>query len=73
MFFWNGKAYKLGRLHTEVDTTDYMKPWKFRDDDGKFEFVMTPIYDKVTNGKVPLKPLLKSIQMISRKQRNKRE
>jgi len=52
MFFWNGKSYKLGRIHTEVDTTDYMKPWKFRDEDGKFEFVMTPIYDKVTDTKV---------------------
>lgn len=52
MFFWNGKAYKLGRLHTEIDTTDYMKPWKFRDEEGKFQFVMTPIYDQVTDTKV---------------------
>ncbi|WP_370650971.1 DUF2804 family protein [Acetobacterium sp.] len=40
-----GVRHSLGRLHTEIDTTDYMKPWKFRNEEGKFQFVMTPIYD----------------------------
>ena len=48
MFFWNGKAYKLDTLEVERDTHDYMKPWHFRDKDGKFDFTMTPIYDRYT-------------------------
>ncbi len=52
MFFWKGKAYKLGRLDVEVDITDYLKPWKFRDQEGKFDFVLTPIYDQITDTKV---------------------
>ena len=52
MFFWNGKAHKLGKLITEVDVNDYFKPWKFRDEEGKFEFTLTPVYDKLTNTKI---------------------
>ncbi len=51
MFFWNGKAYKLGKLHVERDEKDYMKPWKFRDEEGRFEFTMTPVYDRYTETK----------------------
>ncbi len=48
MFFWNGKAYKLDTLEVERDANDYMKPWHFRDKDGYFDFVMTPVYDRYT-------------------------
>ncbi len=48
MFFWNGKAYKLDTLEVEVDTGDYMKPWRFKDRNGRFDFTMTPIYDRYT-------------------------
>ncbi len=52
MFFWNGKAYKLGRLKVERDEKDYMKPWRFIDEDGLFDFTMTPVYDRYTQTKV---------------------
>ncbi|MBN2879415.1 MAG: DUF2804 domain-containing protein [Clostridia bacterium] len=52
MFFWNGKAHKLGKLDVEVDTNDYFKPWKFKDEDGKFEFTLTPLYDKLADTKI---------------------
>lgn len=48
MFFWNGKAHKLDTLEVQVDTHDYMKPWHFKVRDGKFDFTMTPIYDRYT-------------------------
>ena len=52
MVFWNGRAYKLEHLITEVDTNDYFKPWKFRDEEGNFEFTLTPIYDKIADTKI---------------------
>ena len=48
MFFWNGKAYKLDTLEVQRDAHDYMKPWHFNDRDGRFDFTMTPIYDRYT-------------------------
>lgn len=48
MFFWNGRAYKLGVLLVERDERDYMAPWRSRDEDGAFDFTMTPVYDNFT-------------------------
>lgn len=48
MFFWNGRAHKLGRLAVTRDETDYLKPWHFVDEDGRFDFVMSPFYDNDT-------------------------
>jgi hypothetical protein len=52
MFFWNGRAYKLGALQVERDTRDYMAPWRFRDEDGCFDLTMTPVYDNYTETKI---------------------
>lgn len=52
MFFWNGKATKLGKLDVEVDTKNYMKPWNFKDQDGLFQMEMTPVYDKLADTKI---------------------
>lgn len=52
MFFYEGKAYKLGQLQVERDETDYMRPWHFASDDGRFDFNMTPFYDNFTKTKV---------------------
>ncbi len=52
MLFWNGTAHKLGNLITEVDVNDYFKPWRFRDEGGKFQFTLTPIYDKLADTKI---------------------
>jgi len=48
MFFYEGKAYKLGGLKAERDEKDYMKPWRFTSDDGSFDLNMTPVYDNHT-------------------------
>lgn len=52
MLFWNGKAIKLGRLKTEVDINDYFKPWKFEDEEERFKFTLTPVYDKVADTRI---------------------
>lgn len=52
MFFWNGKAYKLGHLMVERDENNYMEPWHFYTTDGIFDMVMTPVYDNYTETKV---------------------
>ena len=52
MFFWNGRAYKLGALRVERDARNYMAPWHLQDEDGKFDFVMTPVYDNFTQTKL---------------------
>jgi len=52
MFFWNGKAYKLGVLRAERDEREYMAPWHFCDEEGRFDFVMTPVYDNFTQTKL---------------------
>lgn len=51
MFFYNKKAYKLGALQVTRDETDYMKPWHFRDPDGKLEMIMVPLFDNYTQNK----------------------
>ena len=43
--FIAGRAHKIGDLHLDVDTSDYMKPWAFTSDDGRFNLTMTPKYD----------------------------
>ncbi len=51
MFFYNKKAYKLGRMLVARDENDYMKPWKLRDEDGKMELNFTPMFDNYTQNK----------------------
>lgn len=48
MFFWNGKAHKLGALSVGRDEGDYMAPWHFVSGDGRFDMTMTPVYDNDT-------------------------
>ena len=52
MFFYEGKAYKLGELKVTRDENDYMKPWRFASDDGLFDFTMTPVYDNYSQNNV---------------------
>lgn len=48
VFFWNGKAIKLGEIIVDRNPKDYMAPWVFTDSNGKFEMQMNPIYDNFT-------------------------
>jgi hypothetical protein len=54
MFFYEGKAHKLGALHVERNENDYMQPWKFTSDDGLFDLTMTPVYDNYSENNVAL-------------------
>lgn len=52
MFFWNGKAYKVGQLEVDRDPNNYTAPWHFRSNDGLLDLTMTPIFDHQTATKV---------------------
>ncbi|HOT44832.1 MAG TPA: DUF2804 domain-containing protein [Spirochaetota bacterium] len=46
MLFYRGKAHKLQDVIFHIDTKDYMKPWKFTSNDGRFEMDFAPIIDR---------------------------
>ena len=50
MLFYNGKAHKLGGVTFHIPvrggTEDYMSPWRFSSDDGRFEMDFVPILDR---------------------------
>ena len=50
MLFYNGKYHKLGRVHFDLDT-EYMKPWRLYDDEGRLDLTLTPCYDRTTRMK----------------------
>ncbi len=61
MFFYNKKAYKLGKLFVcredpenpvPEDFPADMQPWKLRDEEGKMELHFTPTYDNYTQNKL---------------------
>lgn len=54
IMYLNGKAMKLGRIDYDIDTKDYMKPWSFKEENGRFEMVMTPLYDKIADTRLGL-------------------
>ncbi|MCC6156674.1 MAG: DUF2804 domain-containing protein [Deltaproteobacteria bacterium] len=47
-FFLDGRMTKLASVPFDYTSGDFMKPWRFRDDAGRFELTMTPIFDRVT-------------------------
>ena len=52
MLFFNGKAHKLSRVTFEIPMKDgkedYLSPWKFTSDDGRFEMDFAPIIDRAS-------------------------
>lgn len=52
MLFYKGRAHKLGQVtfHIPGDggrgRPDYLRPWKFTSDDGRFEMDYTPVLDR---------------------------
>lgn len=52
--FYDGKAHKIGNLFLKKPhrhmwfTKEYMKPWEFISDDGRFNLIFTPDYDNHT-------------------------
>lgn len=54
MLFYDGVAHKLGRLSFNIAKTadgkdDYMSPWTFTSDDGRFEMEFKPVLDRASN------------------------
>lgn len=52
--FYDGKCHKIGRVDVEKNPKgNWMEPWVFHSEDGRFEMTMTPMFDNVT-GKIVL-------------------
>ena len=52
MIFYNGKAHKLGEITMTRDESDWLAPWHFTCEDGRFEMTMTPYFDNFTSNRV---------------------
>ncbi len=46
MLFYDNKAHKLEEVAFHINTDDYLAPWKFASNDGRFEMDFTPILDR---------------------------
>lgn len=50
MLFYGGKAHKLSQVTFHIPTKDgredYLAPWRFSSDDGRFEMDFTPVLDR---------------------------
>lgn len=54
MLFYEGKAHKLDEVkfnipQTEKGKDDFLKPWTFTSNDGRFEMEFMPILDRHSN------------------------
>lgn len=50
--FYDGVLHKLEEVYLIKDDNDYMKPWVFTSNDGKFEMTMTPEYDNYNSSRI---------------------
>lgn len=48
MYFYNKKAYKVGKLHVEWDDNNLLAVKHFHDPENKIQFTFTPFYDNFT-------------------------
>ena len=50
MLFYNGKAHKLSqvRFHIPGDEKDFLSPWTFDSDDGRFQMDFVPVLDRAS-------------------------
>ena len=50
VLFYNGKIHKLSRISFEIPQKDgkddYLSPWRFTSDDGRFEMSFEPVMDR---------------------------
>lgn len=44
--FFNGKLHKLDRIRFEIPEEDYLSPWSFDDNEGRFNMHFMPIIDR---------------------------
>jgi len=59
LLFYNRVGHKIDEVTFHIDTNDYMKPWKFSSNDGRFEMDFEPLIDR--NSKLNFM-VIKSIQ-----------
>jgi len=59
VIFYDGIAHKLDQITFHFDPENYLKPWKFTSNDGRFEMDFEPIIDR--NSKINFL-ILKSLQ-----------
>ena len=50
MLFYNGKAHKLSNVKFNIpgDEKDFLSPWTFTSDDGRFEMNFVPVLDRAS-------------------------
>lgn len=46
VLFYDGKVHKLDQVVFHIDEDDFLKPWKFSSNDGRFELDFSPILDR---------------------------
>ncbi len=53
MLFYNGRAHKLGEVYFRIPEAhgrdDFMSPWRFDSDDGRFEMRFVPVLDRAAD------------------------
>lgn len=52
MLFYEGAAHKLGEVEFIFDVENYMAPWRFVSNDGRFELDFEPIMDRSSSVKL---------------------
>jgi hypothetical protein len=51
-FILDGRLHKLDQVTIDYDPQDFMKPWIFRDNEGRLELVMTPFKERLATTKL---------------------
>ncbi len=49
---YNGKIHKLDKVPFVYDSSDYMKPWIFKDNEGRLNLTFTPFKERVAKTKL---------------------
>lgn len=52
MLFYDGRGHKINQVFLHKDPADWLHPWLFTSDDGRFEMTMKPFYDNYTSTRV---------------------
>tara|TARA_R110002033_G_scaffold7422_7_gene27279 strand:+ start:1708 stop:2730 length:1023 start_codon:yes stop_codon:yes gene_type:complete len=52
MVFYEGKSHKLDRVEFHIPEDDFLKPWQFSSNDGRFTMDFVPILDRHSNANI---------------------
>lgn len=52
ILFYKNQAHKIGKVHIDLDKSNYMKPWHLYDDEGRLDLTLYPSYDRTTKTKL---------------------